>query len=135
MWTVLVEFSQDRSPTGSTVCSTHEAHSQYCEGILKVPIRFAVPMRHNQSTHEGNLIHLPFIKSHSLVLRVLDTLTGTLGVPHGHALQLLHTQMGNSGIPHGYFECTSRVLHTLIGTAHTLNRMRILQEFLVRKIY
>ena len=83
-----------------TVCSTCEAHPQYLEGTPKVSMRvWAVSLRHTQSTHGGNYIHLPFIKSHSWVLWVC--LKGT-----AHA--------------HGYFRCASWVLHTLMSTACTL---------------
>ena len=82
------------------VCSICEAHPQYLEGTPKVSMRvWAVSLRHTQSTHEGNYIHLPFIKSHSWVLWVC--LKGT-----AHA--------------HMYFRCASWVLHTLMSTTHTL---------------
>ena len=71
------------------VCSTCEAHPQYLEGTPKVSMRvWVVSLRHTQSTHEGNYIHLQFIKRHSWVMWVC--LKGT-----AHA--------------HGYFRCA----HTL----------------------
>ena len=96
------------------VCSTCEAHPQYLEGTPKVSMRvWAVSLMHTQSTHEGNYIYLPFIKSHSWVLWVC--LKGT-----AHA--------------RGYFRCASWVLHTLMSTAHTLYKVT-LDPFYADKCY
>ena len=81
------------------VCCTCEAHPQYLEGTPTVSMRvWAVSLRHTQSTHEGNYIHLPFIKSHSWVLcasKGLDMLTGTSGVPHEYCTYIIQGDIGS----------------------------------------
>ena len=87
------------------VCNNCEAHPRCLKSTPKVsPNVWAVPVRHTQSTHEGNYIHLPFIKSHSSVLWVCFK-----GTAHAH----------------GYFRCASQVLHTLVSTTHTLYKVTL----------
>ena len=80
------------------VCSTCEAHPQYLKGTPKISMRvWAVPLRYTRSTSEEKYIHLPFIKSHSWILWLCIKRTA---------------------------HC-SRVLHPLMGTAHTLYKVTL----------
>ena len=68
------------------------------ENIFKPhPVKSMCSTREGVQYLEENFIQLPFIKSHS---RILHTLTAT------------------SGVPQGYCGCASRMLHTLMSTAH-----------------
>ena len=105
----------------------------------------ALSVRHTRSTHEGvqvcsirggNFIHLPFItntwKAHPKYPRGCGQYLW--GTPEAHAREstfichsskVSHGYYGSALHAHGYFECASRVLYTLKGTAQTLYKVTL----------